>query len=306
MKEKFSKREKEIKKVLLITLFLNLFVAFIKILAGKKFNFLSLSTSGLESIFDGSSNILALISIFLAYRPADKGHSFGHYKYETLGSFVIAILLIFSAFQVNIDFNSIWEKREIRQSFSMIPIFTILISMAVSLFVTLYESRKSKELGSAILEADAEHTMGDFIISFGVLSSIILSYFGYRWPDVIIGALIAVYLFYLAFKIFRENLPNLLDASPDIQINLIKSIEEIDEVRDIHRFRARGNKSFMYIDFHLHLEPTLSLVAAHKIGHRAEEKLRDLLKNESKVIDILVHIEPFDENHKHPGEENGR
>lgn len=302
MEESTDSREKQVKKVLIITLVLNLLVAVVKIWAGKKFNYLSLSTSGLESLFDGSSNILALISIYLAYQPADDGHSFGHYKYETLGSFVIGLLLIFSAFQINLDFNAIWEKKEVHATFSWIPIIAIISSMAVSLFVTIYERRKSIELGSVVLEADAEHTFGDFIISFGVLISIILSYFGYIWPDVIIGAVIALYLLFLAYKIFRANLPDLLDASPEIQSHLIKSIEDIKEVRDIHRFRVRGNKSYMHIDFHLHLDADLSLIEAHKIGHNAEEKLRKLLQNYSKVIDILVHIEPFDESHKHLGE----
>ncbi len=290
-------REKQIKKVLIYTFLLNIFVAAIKIYAGKSFNYLSLTSSGLESLFDGSANILALISISLAARPADKGHQFGHYKYESLGSFLIAALLIVSAFQINGDIREYLAGNAPKSEFNILAVIAILVSMAVSLFVSYYERKRGKELASSILLADAEHTLGDFIISFGVLASIICSYFGLLWPDLVIGILVSVYLFYLAFKIVKTNLPDLLDASPQIKEELIKNVESLDNVHDIHRFRVRGNSHWMQIDFHLHLSPNLSLIEAHKIGHEAEELLRSLLSDYCKDVDILVHIEPFDESH---------
>jgi len=297
MKNDVTSRENAIKKVLIITMVLNIFVAVIKIFAGKSFNYLSLTSSGLESLFDGSANVLALISISLAARPADKGHQFGHYKYESLGSFVIAALLIVSAFQVNSDIRDYFTGEAPQSEFNIIAVIAILISMSVSFFVSYYEKKRGEELASPILLADAEHTLGDFIISIGVLASIICSYFGLLWPDLAIGILVSIYLFYLAFKIVKTNLPDLLDASPLIKDELIKSVEEIPKVHDIHRFRVRGNRHWMQIDFHLHLDPSLSLVEAHEIGHEAEEMLREQLKEYCNDVDILVHIEPYDESH---------
>ena len=77
-------RKKEIKKVLWITLYLNIFVALIKIIVGNLSGYLSLTSSGLESMFDGASNVLGLISITLAFQPADKDHNYGHFKYENM------------------------------------------------------------------------------------------------------------------------------------------------------------------------------------------------------------------------------
>jgi cation diffusion facilitator family transporter len=290
-------REKEIKKVLLITLVLNIFVAVLKILAGKSFNYLSLTSSGLESLFDGSANIMALISISLATRPADKGHQFGHNKYESVGSFFIALLLIASSFQISSDLREHLSGNYVESEFNILAVIAILISMSVSYFVSYYESKKGKELSSSILEADAHHTMGDFIISFGVLGSIICSYFGLVWPDLAIGILVSIYLIYLAFKIIKTNLPDLLDASPAVEEELIKKIESIPNIRDVHRFRARGNQHWMQVDFHLLLEPSLSLIEAHELSHEAEDLLRELLRPYCNDIDILVHIEPYEENH---------
>ncbi|OUR97881.1 hypothetical protein A9Q84_06705 [Halobacteriovorax marinus] len=287
-----AEREAQIRKVLFITMGLNWFVAIIKIAAGVQYSYLSLKSSGIESLFDGGANILALISITLASKPADKGHNFGHHKFETLGSIIIGIVLIFSAVQVSLEWQEVRTGSGEHAVFGIVPLLSIIISMIVSFFVSWYEGKKGRELNSSLLKADADHTFGDFIISFGVLLSIILSYFGFLFPDIIFGGVVCVYLFYLAFKIFKTNIPEMLDASPVVEEPLIKSVENIEFVYDIHRFRARGNMNYMQVDFHLHLEPTLSLIKAHEVGKIVEAKMRELLKEYSNEVDILIHIEP--------------
>jgi cation diffusion facilitator family transporter len=289
------KRESEIRKVLYVTLVLNWLVAFLKFIVGIQFGYLSLKSSGIESFFDGGANILALVSITLASRPADRDHNYGHHKYETLGSIIIGLTLAYSAIQVALDWKDLSLGGENHARFGLLPVVSIVFSMCVSFFVSWYEGKKGKELNSSLLLADASHTFGDFIISFGVLISIILSYFGFLWPDVIFGGVICLYLFFLAFKIFKSNIPEMLDASPLIEDSLIKKVEEIDYVYDIHNFRARGNQNFMQVDFHLHLEPSLSLVQAHEVSKKVENEMRLILKDFSNEIDILIHIEPYED-----------
>lgn len=296
--ESLALREKNIRKVLVITLVLNLVSAAVKILTGHEFRFISLTSSGLESLFDGSSNVLALISIYFASQPPDEEHHYGHYKFETLGSLVIGGLLVFSAGQIGIETYKIFREGIPAREFHWIPFAAILFSMTISFFVSWYERKKGKELSSNILQADASHTYGDFLISFAVLFSIIASQLNLEWVDVFVGVLICVYLIYLAFKIIKTNLPDLVDASPDINISLIKQVEEIPEIIDIHNFRARGNLSYMQIDFHLHLEPDLSLREAHKVGEKASEMVKEILKSHAHKLDVTVHIEPFDDKHE--------
>ena len=277
-------------------MFLNWLVAILKFIAGIQFGYLSLKSSGIESFFDGGANILALISITLAARPADDDHNYGHHKYETLGSIIIGLTLTYSAIQVAMDWSEMSLSGESHARFGLIPVASIIFSMCVSYFVSWYEGKKGKELNSSLLIADASHTYGDFVISGGVLASIILSYYGFMWPDIIFGGVICLYLFYLAFKIFKSNVPEMLDASPIIEQSLIKSVEDIEDVYDIHNFRARGNSNFMQVDFHLHLEPSLSLVQAHLVGKKVEAKMRELLVDFADEVDILIHIEPYEDS----------
>lgn len=295
-----KEHEKQIKQVLWIELGLNIFLAVSKIAVGQKFHFLSLTTSGLDSLFDSSSNILAFIAISLAYRPPSATHPYGRHKYETLGSLLIAGLLIFSSFQIGSQLFEYFGEIPKRGEFGLIPVITISISIIVSYLISKWERRRGEELNSSLLIADSEHTRGDFIIGIGALISIICSKFGLWWPDFLIGSIICLYIFYIAIRIVRENLGYLMDASPKIEKDLIKQVENIPEIVDIHRFRARGNQKAMFVDFHLLLTPTLSLREAHDIGHKAEEKIKYLLKEYSQKVDVTVHIEPFEDDHRDP------
>lgn len=294
-------REKQIKKVLIYTLGLNLFVAIIKIIAGQKFHYLSLSSSGLESLFDGSSNIISLLAITFASRPRDEKHNYGHHKFETLGSLFIAALLFSSALQLAFEYKEvILEKKLVTGQFGLIPVVTIILSMIVSFFVSYYERKEGQRLNSSLLLADSSHTFGDMILSIGVLFSIICSKFGWFWPDILIGMGIILYLIYMGINILRQNLDELLDASPEIEKEILKEIEALESVRNIHKFRARGNTNWMQVDFHMLLDPRLSLIEAHKISHIAESMLKESLKGYCRHIDVTIHVEPYEKEHVDP------
>ncbi len=290
-------RQQKIKRVLIITLLLNVLVALIKVIIGSLFDYTSLLSSGIESFFDGSSNILGLITMYYASKPADQQHNYGHHKYETLGSLVIAFLLIFSSWQIMRSVLSHWQS-SVAPQFGWIPICSIIFSMAISLYVSRYEGRVAKETNSSFLEADADHTFGDFIMSGGVLISIISSYFGMHWPDLLIGGLISLYLIYLGVKIVKDNLPELMDATPGVTETILAEVELMPEILDVHKFRARGNERVMYIDFHIQVERNLPLYMAHGIAHELELKIKDLLKDRTQICDITIHVEPYEKDHQ--------
>ena len=295
---KSDDKKREIKKVLWITLFLNVFVAVLKIIVGLDYGYLSLTSSGLESMFDGASNILGLVSITLAFRPADSDHNYGHFKYENIGGLLLAILLFYSSTQIAFETFSIFQGNKTEASFGLIPLISILVSMSISLFVSFYEGQKGKQLGSKILISDSKHTLGDFVISIAVLISIICSYWNIRWVDIGVGLLVSFYLTYLAIQVFRDNLPELLDETAGIDKELLNEIEQINGVVDVHKFRSRGNVNSVFIDCHLHLDEKLSLIEAHKIGKKVEEVIKNRHLDEFQNMDITIHYEPFDDSHK--------
>lgn len=291
-------REKEIQFVLIFTLVLNIMSALVKIWAGRKFQYFSLASSGLESVFDGFGNVVSLMAIKFASMPSDKNHHYGHQKFENLGSLVISFLLFSSAVSLIIEYkNNLLTGERLVPEFGIVPILSIVFSMSLSFFVSYYEKGKGRALNSKLLLADGEHTFGDLLLSFGVLISIICSKFNWLIPDLVVGIIIILYLIYLAIKIARSNLDDLLDHSPTVKDEYLKEISDIKNIRDIHKFRARGNSHMMHVDFHLLLNPELSLVEAHEVSHQAEDLLKKRLKSYCQNVDVTIHIEPYTKNH---------
>ena len=93
-------RARRIRRVLWIILFLNLAVAAAKYAYGLITHTASMQADGIHSLFDGSSNVIGLIGMTIAARPADPTHPYGHQKFETYASAFIGLMLLFAAYNV--------------------------------------------------------------------------------------------------------------------------------------------------------------------------------------------------------------
>ena len=91
---------RQVERVLWIVLVLNLVVAASKYFYGLASGSASMQADGIHSVFDSLGNVIGLVGISLAARPADAGHPYGHSKFETYGSLAIGVLLLFAAFEV--------------------------------------------------------------------------------------------------------------------------------------------------------------------------------------------------------------
>ncbi|HDK82412.1 MAG TPA: cation diffusion facilitator family transporter, partial [Nitrospirae bacterium] len=87
----------KIRRVLLYTLVLNITVAAVKTGYGYTINSVSMLSDGFHSFFDGTSNIIGLVGIWIASRPPDSTHPYGHRKFETLSTIGIAVLIFAAA-----------------------------------------------------------------------------------------------------------------------------------------------------------------------------------------------------------------
>ena len=126
---------------------------------------LSMQSDGYHSMFDGISNIVGLVGIQVACRPADDEHPYGHRKYETMASVFIAVLLIIVAIKILSSAYSRFGSNDMPEVTSMS--FLIMIgAMIINYFVTTCEYRSGAKLQSEVLVADSLHTKSDMIYSF--------------------------------------------------------------------------------------------------------------------------------------------
>ena len=281
-------RFKEVRKILIIILLLNLFVAISKIAYGLISNTLSMQADGYHSLFDGVSNIIGIIGIQIASRPPDKNHPYGHRKYETMASIAIAMLLLFVGFEIlysSIDRFMTGAQPNITSMSFIVMITTI----GINLLVTIYEHRKGVQLNSEILIADSMHTRSDIYVSLSVILGMIAIEMGYPIIDPFIALIIAIVIVRAGILIIQQSSQTLCDVSRINDDAICCIVEAMEGVIECHKIRTRGGVDDIHIDLHVKVRPDMHTDKAHALAHDVEKKLMDSFTG---VSDVVVHIEP--------------
>ncbi|HII00278.1 TPA: cation transporter [Methanosarcinaceae archaeon] len=281
-------RFKKIRQILLYVLFLNLAVAFAKIAYGTFSSTLSMTADGYHSLFDGVSNIVGLAGIYIASRPPDKDHPYGHQKYETLASVFIALLLIFVAFEIFQAALGRFFTRDV-PDVTAVSFLVMLGTMGINFLVTRYEHRQGVFLQSQVLIADSMHTKSDIYVSLSVIVSLAAIKLGYPLLDPLIALLISFLILRAGFRIIKQSSATLLDMSQLDEDEICDIVMGVEGVLGCHKIRTRGAMGDIRIDMHLLVRPEMPIEEAHLISHSVSK----LLKAEYKgVSDVVVHIEP--------------
>ena len=286
---------KKIKHVLWIILFANLAVAFIKIIIGTLIRSTSMTADGYHSLTDGSSNIVGLVGIYLASKPMDDNHPYGHRKFEMMAGLFIAGMLFLICGKIIVEaINRIINPVE--TEVTVISMISLLVTLIINVFVCVFEYRAGKKLNSQILVSDSMHTRSDVFVSFGVLATLICIRLGLPMIiDPIVSFVVAGFIIYAAIEIFKDNSSILLDKAV-VDTKQLKDIAmEFDQVKDIHNIRSRGSINDLYIDMHIMTEPELSVEKSHKLTHNIEDKIKENINANAQLI---AHIEPYRESQK--------
>ena len=284
MKNRFNK----VRKILIIILLLNLFVAISKIAYGLISSTLSMQADGYHSLFDGVSNIIGIIGIQIASKPPDKNHPYGHQKYETMASIAIATLLLFVGFEIlqsSIDRFTTGAQPDVTSMSFIVMVTTI----GINLLVTTYEHRKGVQLNSEILIADSMHTKSDIYVSLSVILGLIAAKAGYPIIDPLIALVIAIVIVRAGILIIRQSSYTLCDVSRIDDEAICCIVEAMEGVIECHRIRTRGGANDIHIDLHVKVHPDMHTDKAHALAHDVEKRLKD---NFDGVTDVVVHIEP--------------
>ncbi len=281
-------RYQAIKRTLIIILVVNLSVAFSKGIYGLTTNSLSLIADALHSLFDASSNVIGLIGIRLAAKPADTEHPYGHWKYETVAAIVIAAMI----FLTGIEIIESAIERFMAPETPRVDVFSFIIvigTIIINVISTLYEERKGKALDSSILMADALHTRSDIFVSASVLVSFIGILLGYTIIDPIVSVFIAIMIFHTGIEIAKESIEVLVDTSVIDTSKIQAIVNQIDGIVESHKIRSRGQHNEISIDLHVTVDPEISVHDGHDIASEVEQIL---IEKVSGVRDVTVHIGP--------------
>jgi cation diffusion facilitator family transporter len=277
-----------VRRVLWITLALNVAVSAGKVLVGHLSGSLAMVADGYHSLVDGSNNVIGLIVAAFAFRPPDPDHPYGHRKFETAATGLIGLALLTLAWEVLSGVLARTSKPALPE-IGPLNWAVMAITIGVNLFVSWYEAREGRRLKSAFLVADATHTRADLYVSLGVVLSFLAALAGLGWADPVVAVAIAAVIAWQATQILLSAF-NVLTDRAVIPAEMLEPLASaVPGVLRIHDIRTRGRRDAVYVDLTVHLDGGMSLNQAHDVADRIEAELQ---KAHPEIVDVVVHLEP--------------
>ena len=289
----------QVRKVLWLTLLLNLFVMTLKALIGIATGSLSLQADALHSVTDSLNNILGLIANRFSSPQPDREHPYGHQKFEAVGALGISAFLGIACFEIfqNAIARIFWDTNHAPPKVSTTELCLLLIVLGVNIFVAFYERNVGRRIGSSILIADAKHTMSDIWVTIIVIAGLIGVWQAevwnlpqLLWLDVILAFPVALLVFYSGWEVIRDNLPWLVDEMAIAPEAIHDIVMQVSGVVNCHDIASRGilGKT-VFIEMHLIVD-TCDVQTAHQITEQIEENLEKRFGR----VRVLIHVEPPD------------
>lgn len=272
----------------------NIALALVKGVTGYYGNSYALIADAIESTTDVFASLLLLIGLHYATRPADKNHPYGHGRLEPLITFiVVGFLLIAAAVIAHESIENIQTPHKIPEKYTLVVLgFIVAIK---ELFYRIV-SRKSKEINSTALKADAWHHRSDAITSLMAFIGISIAIYmgkGYETADDWAALLAASIIVYNAYLIFLPAFSEIMDEHiyPDIVQKVRKVAMTVEGVRGTEKCYVRKMGMFFHIDLHLRVGGDLTVREGHDIAHQVKNSLRNQIPS---ISDVLIHVEPND------------
>ena len=275
-----------IRRVLVISMLLNILTTTIKLGAGISTGAISIVADGFDSLFDGISNLVGLAGLHVAGKPPDAEHPYGHRKFETIAALIIAFLLFFTSWQL---LQTAWErlKSGTAPQVNIWMLAAMIISMLIQAGTSYYELHAGRRLHSEVLVADANHTRASVFVSLSVTVGLVFVQFGFPQADAILAGFVALVIAKIGVDILRENLPVLVDQAAVDPNKIASAVTMVGGVESFHRVRSRGTLDSAAVDLHVRVSPEKSMQEADAIASEVRRRLLSL----DGVNDVTVHVE---------------
>lgn len=285
-----SSTRREVRRVLVLTLLLNLIVAFAKIIIGLISGALSITADGFHSLIDGSSNVVALVANRLAERPPDSDHPYGHRRFETIAALAIGAFLLVTAWEITGSALDRLSGGGEAPELSPLTFAVMIGTLAVNLFVTTYEGRAGRRLNSELLIADATHTRTDVFVSISVLVSMAaVVLFGWTWADTVAALIIVLLILRAAWEVLGQAAGVLVDKAPYTPEQLTTWVGTVPHVERVIRARSRGPMDAAHVD--IDVEVSREMTADHTAA--LTSAIRQHLESRiSGLAEVEVHFVP--------------
>jgi ferrous-iron efflux pump FieF len=246
----------------------------------------SLADTGLDVI----ASLVTLFGVRVAAMPADRDHRFGHGKAESLAALVQVGIIGVSA--IGIGWRAV--DRLLHGEATANAEYGIAVSaiaIVATLGLILFQRSVIRRTGSVAIRTDSVHYSSDLLLNLSVIAALALDQFaGFRGADPVFGILIALWLFYGAWRASAHAVDQLMDKEwPEERRQAFIAVAARHPAgKGIHDLRTRTSGANEFAQFHIWLDPAMSVVEAHDVVDEIEA---ELLK-EFPGVGVIIHVDP--------------
>ena len=267
----------------------------LKLIVGIASGSVAVLASAIDSVLDMFVSVFNYFAINNSEKPADATFNYGRGKIEALASVVEGTIISMSGLFLLYEAIKKAINGETSQYLG-ISLTVMIISLIITFLLVVYLNKVAKDTNSMVIKADALHYKTDVYTNIAVLVSLILVHFtGIELVDVIVGGGISIFIIYSAYELIQEGVLVLLDRAVDEEIieEIVKIIESEEKVNTHHLLKTREAGHQTFVEVHLVFNCIISLMDAHRVTDRIEDKIKMINQDREWVINI--HMDPYDD-----------
>ena len=261
----------------------------VKLVIGLLLNSISIIADAVNNITDSLTNLMVIIGIKFAKKPADNKHPFGHSRIEYITSLIISAFMLFLGYEfITHSIELIINPEEI--GFDIVLVGILAASGLVKLWQSGFYKKLGKSVNSEPLKALSKDSRNDVLIAIALVSSVIFTHLTGIIIDGYVGVLVSLIILYSGFSVAKETISKLIGEPIDTEqakriTDFVMSYDKIISVHDliVHNYGPGKTMPTMHVDMY----DTLSLKEAHAIIHRIEQDAKEKLG-----MELLLHIDP--------------
>ncbi len=267
-------------------------LAITKLLIGWLGGSTSVVADGFESAGDVIASTIVLFGLFIASRPPDEKHPYGHGRFEMLTGLGVGILLLLGGMGISV--NSLKNVTAVHAPPALYTIFPLLASIAVKTALSTSKFRVGRRIQSAALVADAWNDMVDILSALAALTALGLTLYDpsrFLFADHFGGFAVGLIVCFTGIRVVRDTSLQLMDTMPEPELmdRIRKEAVQVPGVRGVEKCYARKTGFQYHVDLHLEVDPDMTVRESHEIAHDVRVRILEEL---DWVADVLVHVEP--------------
>ncbi len=271
----------------------NLFLFLAKLMIGIFLNSISVMSDAFNNLSDAASSIISFIGVKMAGRPADKDHPFGHGRIEYISALIVSFLVIEVGWTfMKTSFTKVKSPEAL--SFNMVSLIILVLSIGVKLWMSFFNRKLGKRIGSKVMEATAADSLGDVLVTAATILSVAL-YGAFGWNiDGFIGMAVSVVVIVAGINIAKDTLKPLIGEAidPCVYRKIKTFVEGYDGIWGTHDLIVHNyGPSTSMASIHAEVDSRGNMEDIHEIIDQIEREAKEQLG-----IFLVIHMDPIETN----------